>query len=172
MVTITIDGETFEADTLAEARKLARKAERAAQAARKAEREAIKVAQGRAKESGYYLYEMGLRPEGPPRGIRFYAAGGPYFSGRVKEWPGGDTATYETENGRAEFRHYGYRVTGFVRSGAGFDLGVVLQDTGRPEGIEFLAVGTADGAIAFERISYLAWDVFAHESEASESATA
>ena len=67
MVQIILDGETFEAETLTEARKLARKAERAAMAKAETRRAARDMARVRAKAAGFHLYNVGLRPSGPPR---------------------------------------------------------------------------------------------------------
>jgi hypothetical protein len=169
MVRIEIDGAAFEAETMREARKLASKAEREAKRAEAARAASRAVAMGRAESAAFHLYDVGLRPGGPPRGLRFYAADDRYFgSDRVRPNEYGETMKYETSEGDGTFVHSGYRVHGCIRNGAGFDVAVVLSDTGAPDRFDMLAVGIEDGIVALALLQNLDWHVFARQ-EGSET---
>lgn len=163
LVLETEDGR-FEAATEAEVLALSRKARREAARAEKAKESAWTLARSRAAEAGYRLYSLGLRFGGPPRGIRFYArAAHPWVASRITVSPCGEVIWYETEaGGRAEQGHGGYQVRGIVQNGAGWDMGVVLEDRSRPGEMEFLALGTAGGFASLVELPGLDWQLFEH----------
>lgn len=133
-------------------------AKEAAKVAKRIEREATKrEAEDRVKRELAYVYAGNSiasmldrmdRGKDETRGWTFEAN---HHDVKSNTW--GDSARYQTEQGTVTTDHTGYRVSGFLWNGAGFDIAVRLVDKDTNDPVWF-AVGIYEDRIAFKDIPF------------------
>lgn len=144
---IEVTGETGREASrkLAAERRRLHKAEKA----RKASRKLARLEAGdNARRLYEWLAEIRLGQRGHfPRGIRRADPFEQFSScrSRSRERGSGYVVSYDTEDGRIELDHYGYRPRFGVENGAGFCLAVVLDDLDREDEYQVCAVGAHEG---------------------------
>jgi hypothetical protein len=165
MVTVTTEYGEFAADSLDEATKVAKQAERAAKREAKRREAALVVARERACAVGYNVYYWLAEKGKMPCGWTFYDTGNKYGP-RVdvpSETPWNSVVTLETEWGTGTvelFTKYN-RPIGHVWNGAGFTQLLVLADDSRPEDSPAVyAIGCHDGVLSLQPMPKIFVDMF------------
>ena len=150
MISITIDDlGTFSADTEKEVQKLVRKAKKDKAALEYTKETERSEAGRRAEQNGYWIYSFALREGGPPRGVRALTRDVDHVAHCITTESSGDRMVYETEHGALTYDHYGYRVVAVIENGAGWMIGVVLQDTNPEIPAQLYAVGVCGESCFF-----------------------
>jgi hypothetical protein len=152
MFTIKTEFGEFTGDTMKEAQKAMRKAQRAQVKIDKAAAESRKIAMLRAQSIGYRVLDRFMDKDSPMPAWRFYPTGHKYGPHVVAHFDSlhrmYHDVIYETEDGRGELSHYGYQVVGHVWNGGGYGIVIFLQDNAHPEfPPAAMAVGIADGHV-------------------------
>lgn len=133
LVTIETNGETFTADSIAEAKRIERKAKRAETAKAAKDSADAETAYLYARANAWNLLERHLKDEAFPRGWRFHLPGSTYSPCRLD--PISDvswhrkTYSVDCEHGRGLFNLWSdrERLVGTIENGAGFTMAIIIE---------------------------------------------
>jgi hypothetical protein len=160
MIKVSSELGEFQGDTLEQATKALRAAERAAKRDEKRRGELYKLAMMRARATGYSILARFASRDRFPRGWKYYPTGDKHGPRELEYTPRGQFMTrhsvlFDTPDGQAKFDFIGHRVIGHVWNGAGFTIAFFLQDDTTGE-VSAHCLGVADDVPAMDSLPEVA----------------
>lgn len=171
MVTLETPYGKFEGDTVKDAQKLARKAEREGKKQEEIRAAKRTLARMRAEAQAFRIMRAKMtREDGLPRRWNFAVGGTQYREVSVtggEDYYADQTLTVGTEDGRGSHGIYGARFVGDVCAGSGYTIAVVLRERGDDKDTVY-AVGTNEGELVLESLPTVTLADFRTHGESPE----